>query len=61
MREFNPSIKESKGLITYYKTYRITTLRKHVDANHFIMLTKIEEGVNSAIKGIVENNLQEEV
>jgi hypothetical protein len=25
-----------------------------VDGNHFIMLTKIEEEVNSAIQGIVE-------
>lgn len=52
--EFNSSTKESKGLITHYKTYWITTLRKHVDANHFIMLTKIEEEVNNAIRRIVE-------
>jgi hypothetical protein len=38
----------------HYKTYQITNLRKHVDADHFIMLTKIEEEVNNAIRRIVE-------
>jgi hypothetical protein len=52
--EFDSSTKESKGLITHYKTYQITTLRKHVDVDHFIMWTKIEEEVNNAIRRIVE-------
>ncbi len=30
----NPNIKKRKGLITYYKTYVITTLKKHVDSDH---------------------------
>jgi hypothetical protein len=38
----NPRTKERKGLITYYKTYGIIVLKKHVDANHFIIAKKIE-------------------
>ncbi len=30
----NPNIKKRKGLITYYKTYVIMTLEKHVDSDH---------------------------
>jgi hypothetical protein len=39
----NARIKERKGLITYYKTYGITIIRKHVDAYHSIIVKKIEE------------------
>jgi hypothetical protein len=31
----NPGTKERKGLITYYKTYGITILKKHVDVTSF--------------------------
>jgi hypothetical protein len=34
--------KEKKDLKTYYKTYGITTLKKHVDANHFLIFKKIK-------------------
>jgi hypothetical protein len=33
----NQRIKERKASITYYKTLGITTLKKHVDANHSII------------------------
>jgi len=32
----NPSAKERKGLIRYYKTYGMTIFFKHVNANHKI-------------------------
>jgi hypothetical protein len=40
---FNPSTKERNGLITNYKTYGITTLKKHGNGNHVIIVKKIEE------------------
>ncbi len=46
--------KERKGLITYYKTYGITTLKKHVDADHFIIVKKFEEEINNEIGRIIE-------
>ncbi len=33
----SPRMKERKWLTTYYKTYGITVLKKHVDANHSII------------------------
>jgi hypothetical protein len=51
---FNPRIKERNNLITYYKTYGITVLKKHVDANHFIIANKFEEEINNEIIGSVE-------
>jgi hypothetical protein len=30
-----------KGLITYHKTNDITTMKKHVDANHFALMRKL--------------------
>jgi hypothetical protein len=46
---FNPSTKENNELITYYKTYGITTLKKHVNGNHVVIVKKIEE-VNGLLK-----------
>jgi hypothetical protein len=54
----NPKIKERKGSIIYYKTYGITALKKHVDANHSIIVKKFEEEINNEIIGNVEKNLQ---
>jgi hypothetical protein len=34
----NPRTKERKGLITYYKTYCIITLKKQLDVDHFIIV-----------------------
>jgi len=53
----NPRIKERKGLITYYKTYGIITLKKHVDADHFIIVKKFEKEVNNEIIRNVERQL----
>jgi len=39
--------KKRKILITYYKTYGITTLKKHVDS---IIVKKIDKKVNGLIK-----------
>jgi hypothetical protein len=33
----NPRTKERKGLTTYYKTYGITGLKKHVDVDDYII------------------------
>jgi len=41
----NPSTKERKGFITYYKTYEIIVLKKQVNVNHALIF-KIEEQVN---------------
>jgi hypothetical protein len=46
----NPSTKERKGLMTYYKTYGITTLKKCGDANHTLIVKKIEEEVNGPLR-----------
>ncbi len=39
----NPITKERKGLITYYKNYGIITLKKHVDAYHFIIAKNLKK------------------
>jgi hypothetical protein len=54
----NPKTKERKGLITCYKTYGIIDLKKHVNANHFIIAKKFEEEINNEIIGSVERHLQ---
>jgi hypothetical protein len=53
----NPRTKERKALITYYKTYGIIALKKHVDTNHFIIAKKIEEEINNRITKSVERQL----
>jgi hypothetical protein len=46
----NLRTREKKSLITYYKTYSITALKKHnVDANHSIIAKKFEEEINNEI------------
>ncbi len=50
----NPRTKERKGLITYNKTYGITVLTKHVDADHFIIVKFFEEEINNETIGIIE-------
>jgi hypothetical protein len=52
----NPSTKEIKGLITYYKTYEIIALKNHVDGDHAIIVKNIEEEVNGLIRGILERH-----
>jgi hypothetical protein len=53
----NPNTKERKGLITSYKTYGITSLKKHGDANHTLIVQKIEEEVNPPLKRTFEKQL----
>jgi hypothetical protein len=43
---FNPSTKERNFFITYYKTFEILALKKHVNVNHALIFKKIEEEVN---------------
>jgi hypothetical protein len=42
--------KKRKILITYYKTYGITTLKKHANANHVVIVKMIDKKVNGLIK-----------
>jgi hypothetical protein len=42
----NPSTKERKGFITYYKTYEIIALKKHVNIIMLYLFKKIEEEIN---------------
>jgi hypothetical protein len=51
---FNVRTKEGKRLIIDYKTYGTTTLKKHVDAYHFIIAQKIEKKINNEIGRTVE-------
>jgi len=54
----NSKTKERRGLITYYKTYGITALKKHVNANHFAIAKKFEKAIDNEIIESVERNLQ---
>ncbi len=51
---FNPRTKERKGLITYHKTYGITTSKKNVDVDHSIIAKNIEGKINNVIIKNVE-------
>jgi len=50
----NPSTKEIRRLITYYKTYEIIALKNHVDGDRAIIVNYIEKEVNGLIRGILE-------
>jgi hypothetical protein len=45
---------QTRRSISYYKTNGIITLRKHVDAKHFIIAKKFEEEVNNLMKGCLK-------
>jgi hypothetical protein len=45
----NPIIKERKRLIIYYKNYGIIVVKKHLNANHCIIVKKFEEEINNEI------------
>ncbi len=45
----NSRTKERRGLITYYKTYGIIALNKHVDANHYVIAKKFQKEINNEI------------
>ncbi len=51
---FNVRTKERKILIIYYKKYGTITLKKHVDAYHFIISQKIEKKINNEIGKTIE-------
>jgi hypothetical protein len=53
----NLNTKKRKGLIAYYKTYGITTLKKNVDGNHVMIVKKIELELNGLIKRTLEKQL----
>jgi hypothetical protein len=46
----NPNTKKRKILITYYRTYGITILKKHVDNDHATIVKKIKEETNVLIR-----------
>jgi hypothetical protein len=50
-------LKKIKDLKTYYKTYGIIALKKHVDAYHFIIAKNIEEEIDNGIIESVERQL----
>jgi len=45
---------KKKGLITYYKTYGINIIKKHVNVDHSIIVKKIEEEINNEIVRITK-------
>jgi hypothetical protein len=53
----NPRTKERKGLVTYYKTYGIIALKKHVHADHSIIAKEIEKEINNEIIKSLERQL----
>jgi hypothetical protein len=57
VKVLNLSTKERNKLITYYKTYGVTSLKKHVDANLVVIVKKIEEEANGPIKGTLKRQL----
>jgi hypothetical protein len=44
---YNPRTKLKKGLISYYKTNGISTLKKHVDVKHHLLANKLDEEMNN--------------
>jgi hypothetical protein len=56
VHNLNPNTKERNRLITYYKTYGITTLKKHVDNDHATIVKKIKEETNALIRGPFEKH-----
>jgi hypothetical protein len=54
---YNPRTKLRKGLISYYKTNGISTLKKHVDVEHNLLAKKLNEEVNSLMRSQVEKQL----
>jgi hypothetical protein len=44
--------------VFYFKNNGITTLKKHVDANHELIAKTIEEKVNGSMKVQWQDNLQ---
>jgi hypothetical protein len=51
---YNPRTKLSNGLISYYKTIGILTLKNHVDVEHNMLAKKLDEEMNSSMQTQVE-------
>jgi hypothetical protein len=47
----NSRTQARKGLISYYKTNRITSLKKHVNVEHVVIAKMFEGDVNFFLKG----------
>ncbi len=54
---YNLITKLRKGLISYYKTNGILTLKKHVDAKHNLLAKKLDEEVNNVVRVEIEKQL----
>jgi hypothetical protein len=54
---FNPNTKERKGLITYFKTYCITILKKHVDNDFIIIVKSFDKVINALVRRPIEKQL----
>ncbi len=50
-------VQAMKGLFVYNTTNGITTLKKHLNANHFIIAKLFKEAINSPLKWKVEKQL----
>jgi len=46
-----------KGLISYYKTNGIITLKKHVDVKHYLLAKKIDKEINNLVNSELERQL----
>ncbi len=51
---YNLRTKLRKGLISYYKTNGILTLKKHADAKHILLAKELDKEVNNSVKIQVE-------
>jgi hypothetical protein len=49
--------KIKKGFVSYFKNNGIIVLKKHMDANHGIIVKKFEEEVNNNFKSQLESQL----
>ncbi len=54
-------VQAMKGLFLYNTTNGITTLKKHMNANHFIIAKLFEEVINSPLKGKMERQLAKKI
>jgi hypothetical protein len=54
---FNLRKKERKRVISYYEKNGVTTLTKHVDADHALLAKKFEEEVDSPMTIVLEKEL----
>ncbi len=53
----NPKTQTNKGLISYNTTNGITSLKKHVKVNYFIIAKMFENEVNNPLRGELEKQI----